>query len=226
MKIKLLFFMCAVLLPLSAQQRTTFSFASDRNHDGPVFRFVHPGSVPNEVYIDYEDADLIVDKNGDTTGGLITFQSKMKLSMRLTEYLVVPWGPNFLHIWKAEGGFHFEHNIAGPGNELLFVDFRDAVLTSLSSRPDRTGGSMTLQVSEGPDGALRFTPQNMMVAAGISDHTLALKESFAFTLTNIISDDVDDNSTIPLSPSGEFHTRWTAEGSFSASAEEAPIGTN
>lgn len=199
---------CLVSVVASAQNFTTFSFAADDTHDAPVFTFEAFGAIRADAIV-----NLKVDVNEDNQGGLVEFQSNFFFTGEVYTYNVVPCGSNWLHIWKVRGSFNFHHfGIHLPGG-LLGVTFEEAVLTSLSPYSNRTGQTLTLEVSDSVDPSLTFSPYSRLVGAGVPS-SLSSGLDFAFTFTK--ARDKNYNQHIPM-----FHLIWTeeftTEGSFSAS---------
>lgn len=198
---------------LSAQDRTTLSFASDDNHDGPTFTLRNT-QLPNTIYIDKIGVDLIVDKNEDNNGGLIKYQTIVKFEGKLEDHQAYPYSGGYLHSWRVNGYFTFFHDDGTQGHpELLTVKFENAVLTSFSSSYYSTGYTMTLQASEDTDPSIAFIPDTLLKAVGVDKYDFEYFENFAFTLTNIKTK--EGRSSVPISRSGYFREEWTAEGSFS-----------
>lgn len=192
-----------------SQRFTTFSFRSDDTHDGPVFTFYNGTSIEAKVGL-----DLMVDVNDDNGGGQITFQSTFVFRGEAYDYMVVPCGSNWLHVWKVKADMFFDHFDATVANRLLSVYFQEATLTSISPSPSRVGQTLTLQVSESADPSLTFKPDTILIGAGVDPNEVVEREDLAFTFTKTRGPNF--SQLIPLS-GGKWKDDFTTESSFSAS---------
>jgi hypothetical protein len=207
-------FICSMASPVIAQVTTTFSFASDTFHQGPTFK-----GEKNIITSDYE-FDLMVDLNGDTYGGLVTYLSRMKLYAQMHDYRVYPVGPQYLHVWKVNGEILFSHINALAGDPpILGIVFKEAVLTSWSPSPYTIGETMTLQDSESVDQSVIMTAYPMLSGIGVKPEFLTISEDFAFTFTHVrLAGNYSPLDLVKVDKEGNLLGTWSAEGSFSASA--------
>ena len=197
---------------VTAQQAVTFSFASDDNHAGA--NFYYDPATPMNIFGSRVPVDLMVDRNDNSTGGIVTIQSYMYFRGEIIQYMNIPFAGNFLHIWKLHGYMRFYHN-DNPLLPVLNINFNNAVLTSYSPTNTSAGETMTLQVSESVDPNIIMSPMNLLPGIGVTPATLAAFEDFALTFTSIKTG--AGTILIPLAGGGAFNDAWKAEGSFSAS---------
>ena len=187
------------------------SFASDDYHEGPTFT-----GYGSEIH-GKARVDLMLDQQGDFEGGVVIFPSWFTFDAKMTNYKVIPWGPNFLHIWDFEGSFSFNHYDVVLGSPfLLGTKFERAVLTSLSPNAGQAGETMTLQDSQSADVNVVYQdggPFEAVVNLTYPDNYVGLGSGFAFTFTHVrVGDFV---GAPPLLSSGKFKEEFKAEGSFS-----------
>jgi len=192
-----------------SQRFTTFSFASDDTHDSPVFTFHSGSAIEAKV-----ELDLRVDVNDDNAGGQITFQSNFVFRGEAYDYMLVPCGSNWLHVWKVKAEAFFDHYDVTVANRLLSMYFEEATLTSISPSPDHLGQTLTLEVSESVDRNLTLKPDSILIGAGVHPMELVEREDLAFTFTR--ARDFHFKQLIPLS-GGKWKDDFTTESSFSAS---------
>jgi hypothetical protein len=135
----------------------------------------------------------------------------------MTNYKVIPWGANFLHIWDFEGSFSFNHYDVLLGNPfLLGTKFERAVLTSLSPSATQAGETMTLQDAQSADPVVAYQdggPFEAVVNLIYPNDYVSLGSGFAFTFTHVRVGDF--GTTPPNLSGGQFKDEFKAEGSFS-----------
>lgn len=192
-----------------SQQFTTFSFASDDTHDGPVFKF-HSGTAIEAK----TEVDLMVDVNDDNNGGQITFQSLFRFRGEAYDYMVVPCGSNWLHVWKVKGEGNFTHIDPTMANTLLKFGFEQATLTSISPSQSVLGQTLTLQVFDRVDPSFGLSPDTILVGAGVDPFELVERKDLAFTFTK-----ANFGKFVKLNE-GRWGDEFTTESSFSASGSE------
>lgn len=187
------------------------SFASDDYHEGPTFTGLGP-EIHGKARV-----DLMLDQQGDFEGGVVIFPSWFTFEAKMTNYKVIPWGANFLHIWDLEGSFSFNHYDVGLGSPfLLGTRFKNAVLTSLSPNVGQAGETMTLQDSQSADVNVVFQdggPFEAVVNLVYPNDYISLGSGFAFTFTHVRVGDF--GTTPPTLSGGQFKDEFKAEGSFS-----------
>ena len=203
-----LFLLLSATTLFAMSETTNFSFASDDHHNGPTF--TSPGG--DQIY-GRARVDLMVDVNEDLGGGQVTFQSEFKFEGRTYDYMVIPCGSAWLHIWKIQGAFVFSH-FSLPGNPgLLEVSFEEGVLTALSPSDTYIIETMTLQVNRPSDQTLTFTPFPLLGCVIQTPLQESLDLAFTFTnLHGLSQPQIDINN-------GAWLDEWQAEGSFSASGQ-------
>jgi hypothetical protein len=193
---------------LSAQEVTTFSFASDDHHAGSTFQM-----NGNFSFIGDGEVFLLVDKNDDTYGGLVKYQCKFYYYCVLSDYYQYNYNGGYIHVWTARGIVRFHHIDSTTGYPpVLTIEFSKALVSSWSANSDSIGDTMTIQDGERIDPNITFQPYPMLIGIGVDPSGLVERESFAFTLTDI-------KGNISINPdTGAFLGEWYSEGSFSASA--------
>jgi hypothetical protein len=187
------------------------SFASDDYHEGPTFT-----GLGAEIH-GKARVDLMLDQQGDFEGGVVIFPSWFAFDAKIVNYKVIPWGPNFLHIWDLSGSFSFNHYDVGLGSPfLLGTKFETALLTSLSPSATQAGETMTLQDSQSADASVVFQdggPFEAVLNLVYPDNYVGLGSGFAFTFTHVrVGDFV---GAPPNLSGGQFKDEFKAEGSFS-----------
>lgn len=193
-----------------------FSFASDQFYSkepgyGPVFH----GSVQDgkNLVIGKGMVTLVVDVNGkENPGGTVTFHSKFYFKGYATHYdMIALLGGGYAYHWKLSGYFNIEAT-SSPlpvAPLILATKFENALLTAYSPDNGKIGPTLTIQASEMTKG-VTMQPGEILKCMGIK--SLGKMENFAFTITNKMK------PVTSISKSGFFGEKWTAEGSFSASA--------
>lgn len=207
-------------VPAPAPAPLTLSFASDDNHDGPTFRGNSGGSAPSDLVeasglsIDgIVNVDLMVDKNGDATGGVVTLPSRFFFAGSISGYTLTPRGSGWVIQWDVNGSFAFTD--ATTNALLLTVNFDNALLTTFSPNINTLGQTATLQSSNDVDSGLSFTATSLFLSkVGVSAFSLSNSEDFAFTFTNLRN--IDGGGGLPMIDHGLFLRNWASEGSFSA----------
>lgn len=196
-----------------------FSFASDRNPDGPTFsgntsrstiiRDGRPFDADNQITITF-----LVDRDEDGPGAPEAIESRVEFEGDIGSYLLLNRGARFLHTWDFEGGFRI---IEQATNQTIFqASFGAALVTSLSEARTTMGISATIENNIDADPSLTFT-----TAGRLADIDVSQSKSFAFTLTNLRQQ--ANNQRVPVVQSnfgGEGP--WVSEGSFSARAIPTP----
>ena len=192
------------------------SFASDDYHEGPTFTG-YGAKIQGKARV-----DLMLDQQGNFEGGVVIFPSWFTFEAEIVNYKVIPWGPNFLHIWDLKGSFNFNHyDVAFANPFLLGTRFETALLTSLSPSATQAGETMTLQDSQSADASVVFQdggPFESVVNLVYPDNYVGLLSGFAFTFTHVRVGDF--GSTTPNLSSGLFKDEFKAEGSFSGKGGE------
>jgi hypothetical protein len=193
-----------------------FSFASDDHHDGPTFE----SPYYYVIVCDDVNVDLMLDRNADYTGGTVVFDSILNATL-FTNYgtydYCTLYNGYYLHTWLVRGEIHFALNDPPDNPLILTIEFDEAVLTSYSPDTDRTGETMTLEISESVDADISFTAGEELEDINIWDIDFDISEDFAFTMTNVRIDN-DEDERPRIVGNGYFLDNWKAEGSFSASA--------
>ena len=187
------------------------SFASDDYHEGPTFTG-YGAKIQAKARV-----DLMLDQQGDGEGGVVIYPSWFSFDAKIVNYKVIPWGPNFLHIWDLAGSFSFNHYDVLLGSPfLLGTKFERALLTSLSPNVNQAGETMTLQDSQSADAAVAFQdggPFEAVLNLVYPNDYISLGSGFAFTFTHVrVGDFV---GAPPLLSGGQFKEEFKAEGSFS-----------
>jgi hypothetical protein len=194
---------------------TSFSFASDDNHNGPTFRGRAGRTIESKAAV-----DLMVDINGDNDGGLVTFQSVCVVKAELYDHSVISVDNNWLHIWKVGGEITFYHRSNNPYNPLLSIRFKKGVLTSYSPYWYTIGETMTLENSARVDASIQMIPGARLLKMGVTQSNLAWSEDVALTFTNVRT---IHSKPVEVDREGALLWNWLSEGSFSASAIFWPV---
>lgn len=196
-----------------------FSFASDRNPDGPTFagntsrstliRDGRPFDGNNQVTISF-----LVDRDEDGPGAPEAIEARLEFEGDVGGYLLLNRTSRFLHTWDFNGGFRV---VEQATNQTIFqASFGAALVTSLSESRTLMGVSATIENNIDADPSLSFT-----TAGRLADIDVSQSKSFAFTLTNLRQQ--GNALRVPVVQSnfgGEGP--WISEGSFSARAIPTP----
>ena len=200
----------------TSSKATTFSFASDRNHDAPTFQSKGGLDILN---VDDTVFDLIVDMNSDAAGGLVTFQSLHSFVVQLSDHTSTPCGAGFLHTWKAKGLVTFSHFNGNTGFPMILrIIVGEGVFSSYSPNSNTLGDTATLQESNAVSGGSIFTAGAQLIGIGVPQAAIDLQQGYAYTFTYIRDTAGNPYPAINLK-TGEFTDAWVSEGSFSAGAE-------
>jgi hypothetical protein len=196
-----------------------FSFASDRNPDGPTFsgntsrstiiRDGRPFDADNQITITF-----LVDRDEDGPGAPEAIESRLEFEGDIGAYLLLNRGSRFLHTWDFEGGFRV---IEQATNQTIFqASFGAALLTSLSESRSNMGVSATIENNVDADPSLTFT-----TGGRLADLDVSQSQSFAFTLTNLRQQ--GNALRVPVVQNNfGGDGPWISEGSFSARAIPTP----
>lgn len=197
-----------------------FSFASDRNGQGPIFQGVpvtppglggfadagplNPGGrvTPNLLW----DAD----QNGPNPA--VTFPAYFTFQAGFSNAAITPIAGGFLESWTATGQYEFHDPTTNA--VILRVQFNNAAFVSFSDAPNLLGETATLQSSGATDPGLTFTGFGPLAGRDFSG-----LRTQSFTLTALRG---AQGGRAPISQGGLILPGWVSEGSYSASAVPAP----
>jgi hypothetical protein len=190
-------------------QPTSFSFAADTSTTARPFRSAGssalattPGTAVNFLYDLDESGPLLPVSNPGTV---------FRADLGVTGYARFSFGGQFLHTYTVAGGVLLGNLV----DDLLVINTRSAVFTSLSPFADRLGPTATIQASEATDPALTFTGGSALTGRNLSSN-----EQFSFALTNIAA--LGGGLAQIDSTTGAFLGDWNADVSFTAFAVPAP----
>jgi MYXO-CTERM domain-containing protein len=201
-----------------ASAAITFSFASD-SHDADIFRGEHSGGQNQlATFSPVADLTLLVDPDSTTPGGVVAFDANFSINATTTAYQSSTFGGIVIHQWTMSGSFQFVD--AATSEDILTVNFSQAVLTNVSSSSSTMGPSASLQSSFDIDPTLSFIAGPALNAIGISSTNLSEFQDFVYTLTSLRA--IDGPGQPGLDPFGDWTTPWRSESSFSATATPAP----
>ncbi|MFA6046187.1 MAG: hypothetical protein WC718_14480 [Phycisphaerales bacterium] len=197
-----------------------FSFASDRNGQGPIFQGV--GATPpasggiNDASAlnpgNRVNTQLLWDADQNGPNPAVVIPAYFTFQASLSNPAVAPIGGGFLESWTATGQYEFRD----PANNavILRVQFNNAAFVSFSDSQGLLGETATLQSSGATDSGLTFTGFGPL--AGRDFSTLRTQ---SFTLTALRG---AQGGRAPINQGGFILPGWVSEGSWSASAVPAP----
>lgn len=224
-KFLLVLLVVAVLAPATAEaQRVCFSFASDRNSDGPTFFGQPPVNVRDGSPVD-PSGSVVVElwvQPFCNSGPLFSRKVQVLYRTEIGPYQPFPFLGGFANTWNAEGLVRFID--LATSSVFLDIEFHRGLMTSWSTAPDLLGPTATVQDSEDLDPNIQFIagPELLAIlaAAGYPAGLLDVGEDFAFTMTNIREPGPGGAAAVVpiVVATGELLDRWVAEGSFSAAA--------
>jgi len=191
-----------------------FSFASDRNADGPTFSGLGFNAITDGRPQDTDgvvNTTFLVDRDEDGPNPAQSIPATFEYNAVVTNYQVVPFGGQFVHQFTLDGSFSVLD--AGTGAPLLVVNFDNAFLSSWSNSQVVLGRSAQMQNNGDADRGLTFS-----TAGSLADIEVSQLCSFGFSLSNVR---LQNGNRVPV-VAGILGTPWQAEASFSGSAIPAP----
>lgn len=210
---------CGLALAAAGANATTFSFASDANHQN--WTFAGLGALISAAGANNPQVLLVDDDNGPLPA--LTFNVEFRASMQLAHSASVPvGGGNFLHVYgvaavpEGPAGFGFFN---ADGSPLLVATFSTA--TFRAAGPQGAWGSAANLSASDLTGSVTYTwfgPD--MPAYGLYQGQSSVgMDDAAFTFTNINS---DSGAGVPLGDGSMPSQAWASEGSYSGTAHFVP----
>lgn len=197
-----------------------FSFASDRNGQGPIFQGIPidpPGSggIADAGPINPSGrvtTDLLWDADQNGPNPAIVIPAYFTFQAGLTNSQLTPIAGGFLESWTASGVYQFHDPLTNA--VILQVQFNNAAFVSFSDSPNFLGETATLQSSGSTDAGLTFTGFGPLAGRDLSG-----LRTQSFTLTALRG---AQGGRAPVAQGGLVLPGWVSEGSWSASAVPAP----
>lgn len=201
----------ALAVAAGSANAALFSFASDRNQDGPTFSAIAVNSVNDGRGFDANGAvtvDLLADRDGDGPQGPQVVAGRFEFAASITSYSVVNFAGQFIHNFTLNGAFSI---IDDSTNAAIFTaTFQNALFSSFSNTANQLGRSGQIQANDGADPTLAFA-----TAGVLADIDVSADRSFGFSLSDL---QLANGNRVPVSANGITNVPWTSEGSFSAAA--------
>lgn len=207
---------CASLaLAAGSAHAALFSFASDRNQDGPTFSALAVNAVNDGRSLDANGVitvDFLADRDNDGPGAAQSITSNFEFAANITSYQVVAFGGQFIHNFTLSGAFSV---VDASNQQVIFhAMFNNALFSSWSNSANQLGRSAQIQANDQADPTLSFA-----TAGALADIDVSQDRDFAFSLSNV---QLANGNRVPVTPNGISQVPWSAEGSFSAAAIPAP----
>jgi len=204
----------AFALAAGAANAALFSFASDRNADGPTFSGLAPAAITDGRPQDGDGAvtvTFLVDRDDDGPGVAQSIAARFEYDAVVTGYQVAAFGGQFSHQFTLDGSFSI---IDASTNLPIFVaSFDNAFFSSWSNLQASLGRSAQMQDNDDSDAGLTFA-----TFGTLADIDVSQSRDFGFSLSNVR---LANGNRVPIGGNG-LGTPWRAEGSFSAHAVPAP----
>ncbi|MFZ4574111.1 MAG: hypothetical protein ACOYN0_06915 [Phycisphaerales bacterium] len=206
----------ALAIAAGSSHAALFSFASDRNQDGPTFSALAVNAISDGRSLDANgviSVDFLADRDNDGPGAAQSVEAQFEFAANITSYQVVAFGGQFIHNFTISGAF----NIVQPGAQptvIFHAMFNNALFSSFSNSANQLGRSAQIQANDQADPSLMFATGGVLADIDVSD-----QRDFAFSLSNV---QLANGNRVPVSANGITAVPWSAEGSFSASAIPAP----
>ncbi len=204
----------ALALAAGAANAALFSFASDRNADGPTFSGLAPNVITDGRPQDGDGAVttlFLVDRDEDGAGPVQAIASRFEYNAVVTNYQAVVFGGQFSHQFTLDGSFSIVD--VNTNQPIFTVNFDNAFLSSWSNSMASLGRSAQMQNNDDSDPGLTFQTFGVLADVDVSD-----LRDFGFSLSNVR---LANGNRVPVTANG-LGTPWRAEGSFSAHAIPAP----
>lgn len=197
-----------------AAQASFFSFASDRNPDGPTFAgaTTGPGVVRDGRPFDGNNSvsvNFLADLDEDGPNAPQSFDARFEFDGNLSGYQMISFGTRFVHVFNLDGAFSVINN--ADDTTLFQATFRGATFASISNSAGLLGQSASLSNDDAADASLVFTTGGALAGVGVDS-----SRDFVFTLTNLRLS--GNGGRVGVTPGGSVSGPWIAEGSFSAQA--------
>jgi hypothetical protein len=192
-----------------------FSFASDRNQDGPTFSAIALNAVNDGRGLDADGAvtvDLLADRDGNGPMGAQVIAGRFEFAATITNYAVANFAGQFIHNFTLSGAFSIIDNSTNAA--IFTATFQNALFSSFSNTANQLGRSGQIQSNDAADPALGFT-----TAGALADIDVSAERSFGFSLSDL---QLSNGNRVPVSATGITNVPWTSEGSFSAAAASVP----
>lgn len=204
----------AIALAAGAAQAALFSFASDRNPDGPTFSGLASSVITDGGPQDANGAvtvSFLVDRDDDGPGVAQVIEGRFEFNAVITAYSVVGFSGQFNHQFALDGSMSI---IDTATNLPVFVAaFDNALFSSWSNSQASLGRSAQMQDSDESDLGLSFA-----TFGALADIDVSAQRDFGFSLSNVR---LANGNRVPVNQ-GALGTPWRAEGSFSAHAVPTP----
>jgi len=205
----------ALAIAAGSSHAALFSFASDRNQDGPTFSALAVNAVSDGRALDANGAitiDFLADRDNDGPGAAQSVASEFEFAANITGYQMVAFGGQFIHNFTISGAF----SVIDAGTEAVIFQatFNNALFSSWSNSANQLGRSGQIQANDQADPSLSFSTGGVLADIDVSQ-----QRDFAFSLSNV---QLANGNRVPVTANGISTVPWSAEGSFSASAIPAP----
>ncbi|MDX2146364.1 MAG: PEP-CTERM sorting domain-containing protein [Planctomycetota bacterium] len=204
----------SLALAAGSAQAAFFSFASDRNNDGPTFTSGNSSvSILDGRTRDGNNTVLTnflvdVDENGPVAE--VAYDTRFQFTGSLANYQVTSVAGTNIHAFTVNGSFEI---IANDSNAAIFTaTFTDAVFTSISESRTLLGRTANISADDTTN-AVTFTTAGPLANIDVSGN-----RNFNFTLTAL---QTLNGARVGVSANGLLQD-WISEGSFSAQAIPTP----
>jgi len=200
----------ALAFAAGSSHAALFSFASDRNSDGPTFSGIAPGVITDGRPDDTSGGVTVmflIDRDNDGPGVAQAISSRFEYNAVVTGYQVTPFGAAFIHSFTLDGTMSIVD--AATNDVIVAINFDNALMSSWSNSASSLGRSAQMQDNVDTDPGLSFS--TFGAAADLAFEQLT---DIGFSLTNVR---LENGNRVPVI-GGQPGTPWLAEASFSGSS--------